>query len=451
MSELTGNGASATLTVTVTANEPAYPGLYLWKYELTNNDVSDPLYPGAGLIELSVIFAQQIGECPGNYDTNVFDVDLYWDDKKDGVGPYGLEVGTDKFGGIPEGETAAFWFTTSPPPVVEAAVFTGNPFIGPGFGYYLNGPTIGPAPFVTTVPPEMSPATCSPPGNGSNGGGLGGVAPPDPFNPCPSSTAPVRYGDGVLTYSATDLGSAGGGLPWGVTRSWTNGLGYAAGTTLGGGWVMNSAPRLVPSGESLAVVLNGTTAWWFDPDGYGGYAERHPQGTRLTFDPGTDEYVLTDGTGATIRFCDLDAALPYYRQGSFASYTSPAGEGVEVTDRDDAGRMTEVKRVFGTGGSAVTESYLFAYGTTGGAGGKLTSVTLRRKVGSGEWEAVRSVEYGYYGFGAADGNWGDLKLVTVKDGAGAAIDQSYYRYYKSGDANGYYGGLKFAFGPAATA
>jgi hypothetical protein len=49
------------------------------------------------------------------------------------------------------------------------------------------------------------------------------------FVPSDSSDAPVRYADGVVTLAETDLHSDGFGFPWGQTRSWTNGPGYATG------------------------------------------------------------------------------------------------------------------------------------------------------------------------------------------------------------------------------
>src|SRR5262249_45420959 len=59
----------------------------------------------------------------------------------------------------------------------------------------------------------------------------------------------------------------------------------------------------------------------------------------------------------------------------------------------------------------------------------------------------RSVEYTFYGADDPNGPEGGLKLVTVKDAAGNAIDTSYYRYYTADGPTGYAGALKYVFNP----
>jgi hypothetical protein len=62
----------------------------------------------------------------------------------------------------------------------------------------------------------------------------------------PSNVSPagVRYSDGTLQFSTTDLSSNGSGDPWSQTRSWTNGPGYALGSDNGNGWVDSDVPML---------------------------------------------------------------------------------------------------------------------------------------------------------------------------------------------------------------
>ena len=61
----------------------------------------------------------------------------------------------------------------------------------------------------------------------------------------------------------------------------------------------------------------------------------------------------------------------------------------------------------------------------------------RQGTTNGPWVNVRTAAYEYYtgeGSDAANGRLGDLRLVTIKDASGTAIDHTYYRYYKF---NGY--------------
>src|SRR5436305_6033891 len=80
------------------------------------------------------------------------------------------------------------------------------------------------------------------------------------------SAFPVRYADGVVRFQDADLESDGFSGGWGRTRTWTNGAGYAAVSNNGSGMVIAEEPHLVPfnEGNSIAVVLNGSTAIFFD-------------------------------------------------------------------------------------------------------------------------------------------------------------------------------------------
>jgi len=53
------------------------------------------------------------------------------------------------------------------------------------------------------------------------------------------SSHPVRYSDGAVYLAATDLEADGGGIPWGVTRQWTNAPGYYRWNTVGTGMVID--------------------------------------------------------------------------------------------------------------------------------------------------------------------------------------------------------------------
>src|SRR5579864_6876187 len=116
---------------------------------------------------------------------------------------------------------------------------------------------------------------------------------------------PVRYADGVVKLQDNDLESAGFGTIWGRTRSWSNGSGYTSQLSPNGsGMVIAEEPHLVPfmngMSMSMAVVLTGTDALFFDQNG-GNWQARHYGKETLTQDFMSGDYILTDTLGDQIR------------------------------------------------------------------------------------------------------------------------------------------------------
>lgn len=259
------------------------------------------------------------------------------------------------------------------------------------------------------------------------------------------SAFPVRYADGAISYSADDL-PGGLGTGWGLQRTWTNAPGYAVHPDAGNGSGFSHLPSLVQLAagydDALAVVSNGTTARTYDLIG-GSYASRSSDQTVLTHDTTNHLFVLTDSTGAKTTFYDFSTSHAAGKRGRFAGYADPAGNAVGVVSSNGAGQPTEVQQSATAGGVTVTESYLFAYYTSGAGAGMMSSATLRRKVGAGAWATVRSVEYTYHDGTTSAGTAGDLATATVKDAAGNVVSSSYYRYYTSSSSTGYAGGLKY--------
>src|SRR5262249_30172702 len=177
------------------------------------------------------------------------------------------------------------------------------------------------------------------------------------------SAFPIRYTDGVVSFTDNDLESDGFGVPWGRSRSWTNGTGYASPSgTNGSGMVIAEEPHLVefsPDGStnSIAVVFTGTTAIFFDQVG-SNWQPRHYYQEQLTHNTAGQEYVLTDTVG------DAD----------------PAGNMLSVISHNAAGAITEMQRSYTAGPTTPTESLLYTYLTTGENSGLLSNVTLRRQV-----------------------------------------------------------------------
>jgi RHS repeat-associated protein len=260
----------------------------------------------------------------------------------------------------------------------------------------------------------------------------------------------LRYSDGVVTLAGDDLSSAGFGVPWGQTRSWTNGAGYADRSSDGNGWVDTQLPYLLQAGAgSLVAVTSGTTARYYDPAQGGGYQARFFDQSTLSYNAAAGQYVLTDSAGDQLRFYDFAATRPAWQQGQLQSFADPGGNVTSVTATTAQGRTAEVQRTTTSGGTTVTESYLYTYVASGVNAGQVASAVLRRQVNGGAWGTVRQALYSYYDGTQAGGNLGDLKSVAVQDGSGDTLDTSYYRYYTPNDPNpnGYPGGLKYAFGP----
>jgi RHS repeat-associated protein len=318
----------------------------------------------------------------------------------------------------------------------------------------VSGEGDGEVTVANNVPPAVSPedGTC----DCANGAGdeitddVNAVGPTERT----MTTNPVRYFDGVARIATTDVSSDGYGLPWGQTRSWSNGTGYSNGSVNGTGWVDTQLPSLQKAGSlnSLVLVSNSTTARYYD-NTTGSYKPRFYDQSQLVYDSSNSQYVQTDSSGNQMRFYDFSAAWPAGQQGQFASYTDRNGNTTTVTAHTASGAVAEVQRSVTVGGTTTTESFLYSYISSGVNSGLLQSVVLRRQVNGGAWTVVRQVQYAYYDGTQSYGNAGDLMTATVQDGSGNTIDTSYYRYYTPADAGsiGYVHGLKYVFTPASYA
>jgi RHS repeat-associated protein len=256
---------------------------------------------------------------------------------------------------------------------------------------------------------------------------------------------PVRFADGTLKLTTTDVESTGFGIHWGQSRSWTNMPGYWASGSNGSGNVDLQLPylRQNAAGNEIIVITNGTDARYFDQNG-STYTPRMYLQETLTHDTANQQFVLTDTQGDVIRFWDFTSTLPASQQGQFQSFTDPAGNVTAVVSRNAAGQPTEVHRSGNSGGIPTVESYLYAYYGSGPNTGQLAWVTLRRKINGGSYNTVRQALYTYYDGTQAHGNLGDLMTAQIKDGNGNVLATDYYRYY-TGEAGGYVHGLKYVF------
>jgi RHS repeat-associated protein len=306
----------------------------------------------------------------------------------------------------------------------------------------------GPTP-VDTPPDFNSCCGCSSCGGGGGGAnkeliqdapGYSGENAPGRF-----SQGPVRYFDGVVELMTTDLTSSGFGVQWGVTRSWTNGAGYASTSFYGAGEVVSQLPYLLSlnSGNTVSVISNGVNAREFDANG-GNWVPHFYIQDKLTYSSSAKQYTLTDTTGNQITFSDFSTSYPANQQGQFVSLTDPDGNVIQVTSRTSDGKPAEVQRSVTVGSTTTTESYLYTYVGSGTNAGLMQNVTLRRQVNGGSWTTIRQVAYTYYDGVLAHGNANDLRTAAIEDGSGNVLDTKYYRYYVT-ESGGYQHGLKYVF------
>ncbi len=238
----------------------------------------------------------------------------------------------------------------------------------------------------------------------------------------------VRYSDGKVTLSWSDLISGGYSGPWGQTRTFTDQLAFDFNGVNGNGFTAN-LPQLVPAGGGIVVVRGGQSLY-FDRRTNGSYVARFDTKTVLNQ---SGSYCLTEAGGSKWEFHNFSSSLPVLQRGSFKSFTDPANNPTSVTVRDDDGRIKCVSRAAGD------EIFVYEYDTEEGSctKGLLKSVALKRKVAP-NWLIVGVASYDYYGKDTSgendtNGNHGDLRAATVFYGPregddGNAVDTTYYRY-----------------------
>jgi hypothetical protein len=268
------------------------------------------------------------------------------------------------------------------------------------------------------------------------------------------SPAGVRYFNGSISVAATDLSSAGYGVAWGQSRSWTNA--FSSNNFNGLGEVDIQQPYLVQasggSDNTIGVVSSALNTRYFDLVS-GSYQAHFYTKDQLTH--GTGEFILTTSSGEQVHFYDFSVSQLNQR-GQFKSLIDADGNSTAVTALTSDGKIAEVQRSVTVQGTTTVESYQYAYLASPDLNaGRLASVTLRRQVNGGAWTTVRKVAYDYYDGTAQKpyGNLGDLRTATLLDGSGNRLDTNSYRYYTSADQGtiGYVHGLKYAFRPASYA
>jgi RHS repeat-associated protein len=265
------------------------------------------------------------------------------------------------------------------------------------------------------------------------------------------SPSGVRYADGAAQITLPDFipdGSCSCSTdPLGLRRDWSGGA-FVPDGTFGNGVVPIQLPYLLQDCQGhIAAVTTGTSARVFDRVGLNQYSPRFFLQEQLTRDEVTGEFTLADTEGNKLVFYGFGSGVPAAQRGQLKTLTDAGGNLTTETYNAD-GTPAELSWAVTAGSVTTTESLLFAYGITDPRDpnyGRVTSAQLRRMVGTGSWETVRTVEYTYYD-GTDNGDAGDLKTTVVKDASGVPLNTSYYRYYVTGSPNPT-PPLKYVFGP----
>ncbi|MBN8628151.1 MAG: RHS repeat-associated core domain-containing protein, partial [Planctomycetes bacterium] len=284
-------------------------------------------------------------------------------------------------------------------------------------------------------------------------------------NPCQcqdeASSGPIRYANGEIQMSVTDVWSKGFGMPWGHRRTYCNQLkvnGQPTSVDYGNGynWLLTTSAYLIDlNGDDteIQVVITPRLSYWFDLVA-GEYVGAFGALQTLIHVPAEGVFRLSQPDGTVWVFHDFDqTGNP---PGLLAQVVSPGGEAITLTYPDASSPVAEMRRSFTDGAGVTTiESFLYGYlAAPDPNAGRIATVTLRRNVGNSGWDLVRRAVFTYYGTDSMFGAVGDLQTAVHQTPAGAGewadVETYYYRYYlDSAGGTGFAHGLKYVLEPEA--
>ena len=276
---------------------------------------------------------------------------------------------------------------------------------------------------------------------------------PGANNPSKFSAANVNEATGNIQLTASNLQSGGFWVGFEQNISWTNGTDYSDGLA-GNGVTQAQMPFLtqVNGTDSIALVMNGESADFFDYYSGAYHARFYTQATLTANDDGT--YVVKDGFGDTFTFNAFSGT-----SADLSSMTDPDGNQTTITYTGGLPTQVQQSLTTGSGFDALTvyKDYEYSYISSGVNSGLLSEVTEETSsTGLLDVEAqiVQSEGFAYYtGDDGQPGEEGDLMATVVQDPSGAVTDASYYQYYTSsgsGGGNGDEALVKYEFGTSST-
>jgi len=231
---------------------------------------------------------------------------------------------------------------------------------------------------------------------------------PDPSAPCdchcscccPPNTKksgePIRYDNGQIEFSQTDLHSEGFGLDWGHTRYYCNRLNVDTDFGNGFDWMVEqwAYAALLPGGI-VAIVFSPDVTYWFELVG-GSYQPLC--GAKQTLTDSDGLFTLTFPNGEVWQFYDFTSSLP----GKLYQAISPGGIVTSVSYGSN-GLPWQIQRT----AAGVTETYGYSYGLSGASFNRVITVVLSRT------SDVAQVNYEYHDGTDEFGSLGDLKTVAT--------------------------------------
>jgi RHS repeat-associated protein len=277
--------------------------------------------------------------------------------------------------------------------------------------------------------------------------------------PPPGTPRPIGYASGMPEFTNTDLASSGFTGGWSIMRNWTTDPDYLPDTTFGYGW-MNNRQTFVrnvggdPTNPNLLVVNTAYAQFGFNYDSStAAYVPAAVSNDSLVHDTGAATYSWLDAqSGATSTYYDFSSTNAVNLQGKLKATVDAAGNTINFT-YNSSGQLTTVTQ---TDAAGDTEYFTYNYFTSGNNAGQISSIQQSlQRVGESTPTVFRQAVYTYYqGNYTGDdafGNQGDLKTVSIEDGSGNVINESYYRYYTPDDVDngqpGTVGALKFVVTP----
>jgi RHS repeat-associated protein len=293
---------------------------------------------------------------------------------------------------------------------------------------------------------------------------------PNP-GPCPgASGSPVAYSSGSPEITSPGLSSTGFGSAWGTSLNWTTTTVFTPSSMSGNGWSSGSGGFIenIGGGDNganpdVVVVGSAYSQLQFNYNtGTGQYRLATPgdsgENNVLTHNSTGGTYTMTDTSGNQYVFYDFSGVNAANVRGLIKQQVDAQGNAT-IYAYNSSGQLTTVTQTDAVGD---TETFIYSYISTGVNAGRVsliqqsiqragqTSATLYRQMALTYYDGSYSGNMQY-------GNVGDLQTVTIEDGGGNVIGQSYYRYYtpadltQSGNTVGFVGGLQYDFGPNAFA
>jgi RHS repeat-associated protein len=240
----------------------------------------------------------------------------------------------------------------------------------------------------------------------------------------PNSAFGVRYNNGKLYFTTTDIESFGQS-GFGHSRTFTSsGPDINEGFPTCAGWPVNQLKVLYKATDDsfVSIFQGGVAAISFAKNG-NTYSPLHFFMESMVYDGPSQELRLISTTGERWVFNDWAAASS---PGHLKTYFDPAGNQTTVT-RNGSGQITDIQRSSGS----ITEKWLYTYTTNTDPllNGLFQDATLQYGSG-GSFNTVRKAVYDYYSNAAWDGNGqiGNVRTVKIQDAPGNVLETKYYRY-----------------------